>query len=207
MESFQAVVPDWEFSVFPAHKGVLPGSEECDAFLLTGSRHSAYDELDWIPPLESLIRQLFQEKKKLLGVCFGHQIMAQALGGVVTQSEKGWGVGLSFNQVKVTKPWMEPVQSQLDLLVSHQDQVMTPPESAEIVASSEFCPNFVVQYGPSFLSVQGHPEFSKAYTAALMGTRRGQSIPEERYQAGITSMNNKVDSELMIRWMVNFILL
>ena len=117
---------------------------------------------------------------------------------------KGWGVGMSFNDVLINKPWMQPTRKSLDLIVSHQDQVVRLPPHAEILARSDFCPYYLLQYGQHFMSVQGHPEFCKAYSADLMDARR-DVIPATRYRAGQASLSAVVDDSLMLDWIVNFL--
>lgn len=113
-------------------------------------------------------------------------------------------MGLSFNQVIERKSWMQPFQEHLDLLVSHQDQVVILPPQAEVLASSEFCPYYLIQYGDCFLSVQGHPEFCKDYCRDLM-TLRELTLPPARLRAGMASLSAEADSALMMRWIVSFL--
>ncbi|PRB81601.1 gamma-glutamyl-gamma-aminobutyrate hydrolase family protein [Pseudomonas sp. MYb185] len=198
------LLPDCELPIYRVLDGQLPESPRaCDAWLITGSKFGVNDGLPWIEALSEFVCTLWEQKIPLIGVCFGHQLMAHALGGVVRQSEKGWGVGLSFNQVIERKPWMEPFQTQLDLLVSHQDQVVILPPQAEVLASSEFCPYYLIQYGDCFLSVQGHPEFCKDYCRDLM-QMRGLALPPARLRAGLASLSAEADSALMMRWIVRF---
>lgn len=190
--------------IYRAHEGELPASiDECDGYLTTGSRFSVYDPLPWIEALEAFLLKLWEAKKPLVGICFGHQLIARALGGEVERSEKGWGVGVSFNQVVQRKTWMDPWQDKLDLVVSHQDQVVELPAEAEVLVKSDFCEYYVVQYDDHFLSIQGHPEFSKDYSRDLMASRQG-IIPDVRLRAGNASLSADVDGELMTKWMVNF---
>ncbi|WP_087107356.1 glutamine amidotransferase-related protein [Parendozoicomonas haliclonae] len=184
--------------------GVFPeSSDECDAWLMTGSKYGVYEDHPWIEPLKAFVRQLFSEHRKLIGICFGHQLIAEAMGGKVELSDKGWGVGMSHNAVQVHKPWMQPDREAFDLLVSHQDQVVQLPDSAEVVAASDFCPNYMLQYGNSFLTIQGHPEFSNPYSRDLMLIRKG-AIPEERVEAGLASLSEQADSDEITRWMLAF---
>lgn len=126
-----------EFQNYTVVNGEYPEDiDECDAWLITGSKASAYENADWIKQLESYIKILAQQQKKLIGICFGHQLIAQALGGKVEKSDKGWGVGVMASKVELNKPWMQPTQHQFSLLVSHQDQVVELPPGAERIAGS-----------------------------------------------------------------------
>lgn len=204
-EQLRAQLPECELPVYRVLDGELPGShDECDAWLITGSRFGVNDGLPWIDALCGFVRTLWEHQRPLIGICFGHQLMARALGGTVRQSERGWGVGLSFNQVIERKDWMQPFQAHLDLLVSHQDQVVILPPQAQVLASSEFCPYYLIQYGDCFLSVQGHPEFCKDYCRDLMNLREGV-LPPARLRAGRASLSADADSDLMMAWIVRFL--
>jgi len=204
-KAFRAVLPDCELPVYRVLDGELPATTtECDAWLITGSKFGVNDGLHWIEALSDFVRTLWAEQRPLVGICFGHQLMARALGGTVVKSDKGWGVGLSFNQVIERKPWMQPWQEGLDLLVSHQDQVVVLPEEAQVLASSDFCPYYLIQYGECFLSVQGHPEFCVDYCRALMEMRR-DTLPAARLRAGRASLNAEADSQLMKQWIASFL--
>lgn len=201
----RAQVPDLEMVVYRCMDGEYPADPaECDAYLTTGSKFGVNDGLAWVDVLEDFVRELWEHRIPLVGVCFGHQLMAKALGGEVGKSEKGWGVGVSFNQVVMRKNWMAPWQEKLDLIVSHQDQVIRLPANAEVLVSSLFCPYYVVQYDQYFISVQGHPEFGKPYSRDLMDGRKG-AIPDARLREGQASLSAEVDAEVMMRWIVNFV--
>lgn len=201
---FSRIRDDLEFVLYDATKGCFPVNlEECDGYITTGSKYGVNDGLPWIDDLEKFVLKLYQDNKKLVGICFGHQIMAKALGGQVELSSKGWGVGVSFNEVTAKQSWMEPYKPGLDLVVSHQDQVTSLPENAKVLAQSDFCPYYIVQYGINFLSFQGHPEFSKLYSKELMNDRRGR-IPDRRIREGLASLNAEVDDELAAMWIYNF---
>lgn len=201
---FGEMAPDWQFVIYRAVDGELPDSvDACDGYITTGSRYGVNDGDQWIEQLERFVATLVREGKKYVGICFGHQLLAKVLQGRVELSERGWGVGMSFNQVEVKKPWMEPFQSSLDLVVSHQDQVTELPEGAEVLASSRFCPYYMLQYNQHLMSVQGHPEFSKAYSSALI-SRRADRIPAARVREGQASLSASVDDRLMMQWIINF---
>lgn len=203
---FAKVSSACQFDIYQIQNLEYPQNiHECDAYITTGSRYGVNDNYVWIKRLEAFICELNQAKKPLVGICFGHQLIAKALGGVVEKSDKGWGVGVSFNQVVSTRPWMEPHQDHLNLIVSHQDQVIRLPKSrkVDVLVRSSFCPYYMLAYNEHFISVQGHPEFSKEYSASLMNNRRN-IISSERIMNGEASLQSNVDDQLITRWIVNF---
>ena len=165
------VDPDVTFTVYDVRYGDFPiHLDAADAYLITGSHHGVNDGFPWISELEELTRRLHDARKKVIGICFGHQLIAKALGGKVIKSPKGWGIGMSVNKMTQHKPWMHPSLETLNLRISHQDQVVELPPEAEVLASSEFCPFYMLQIHNNLLTVQGHPEDSKEYTEALIKT-------------------------------------
>ncbi|NUB44114.1 type 1 glutamine amidotransferase [Fertoebacter nigrum] len=143
---------------------------ECDGWLLTGSRHGAYEDLPFIPPLEDFIRRAYAARVPLVGVCFGHQIIAQALGGKVEKYKGGWSVGPTDYDFDGTM---------LTLNAWHQDQVTVAPPQARVIASSDFCANAALVYDDRAYTVQAHPEFQDAFVDGLMKTRGKGLVPEQ----------------------------
>ena len=141
----------------------------CDGWLITGSRHGAYEDHPFIPRLEAFIRQAVAQKVPLVGICFGHQIIAQALGGKVERFPGGWSVGptdYDFGGEKIT------------LNAWHRDQVTQRPEGATVIGCSDFCENAALVYGDSALTVQAHPEFHDDFIDGLMRTRGKGLVPD-----------------------------
>jgi GMP synthase-like glutamine amidotransferase len=136
-----------------------------EAILITGSSAGVYDALDWIAPLEAFVRRAHDRKVPMVGVCFGHQLIAQALGGTVRKSEKGWGLGRHVYDVAPGNGLVEGAR--IAIACSHQDQVITPPVRARTILSSDFTPHAGLLYaGGTTLSVQAHPEFSLGFALA-----------------------------------------
>ena len=132
----------YDYAVFDVEAGELPARpQDCDAYLVTGSSAGVYDPLPWIGELKGFLRHA-KGRAGLVGVCFGHQVMAEAFGGQVIKSPKGWGVGLQTYEVAAPQAWMDGGTG-LSLAASHQDQVVAPPPGASVVAASAFTPRSI----------------------------------------------------------------
>ena len=200
-----AVDPQLTFQTYQVTQQEFPQSiDACDAYLLTGSKFSCYEDIHWINRLKQFVVDCFAQEKKLVGICFGHQLIAQALGGSVQKHDKGWGVGMASSDVTTTPDWLTPKQQQFNLLVSHQDQVTRLPQQASLIATNEFCPIAGYHVNHTILSFQGHPEFNQDYVQYIM-TQRRHIIGEQAYQQGLNSLQQKEDNELIAQWIVNFI--
>jgi len=205
IQLFKAVDPDLVFTVYDLRKNEYPRDlNECHAYITTGSRESTYDKsVPWIPLFKRIIEECYQEKVKLVGICFGHQLIADTLGGQTINSDKGWGIGVSQNKIITQRPWMKPPLSQLNIIVSHQDQVEQLPHNTTVLARSDFCPNYMLQIGENILTVQGHPEFSKGYAKTLMEYRR-EIIGSETVNAALASLTLTVHEKTLAQWIYNF---
>lgn len=199
------LAPHFSFTTHAAFRGgALPAPADFDGLLITGSAAGVYDGHEWIAPLEDLIRAAAAAGKPQVGICFGHQLMAQAFGGAVAKSEKGWGVGLHDYDVAPAGEWMTPAKGKISCVVSHQDQVTAPPPGAVTLAGSEFCEYGALAYaqGPA-ISFQMHPEFEHDYAADLIGIRRnryGEALAAE----SLSTLKRRSDRDLIARWIVNF---
>ena len=205
MKLLGQVAPSLEFRVYDVEQGEYPADiDEVDAYLITGSKSSVYDDKPWIPPLVDFVRELDRRRKKLVGICFGHQLVAHALGGKTEKSPKGWGVGLHTHHFNTAPAWHDQQALALDILVSHQDQVVKIAAGATVLASSDFCENAVCQLGDHILTFQGHPEFVTAYSREIMEFRR-QMIGEQTYAGGVASLAVAPHNERVAHWIVNFL--
>lgn len=155
---------DWRFSTWHVKDMEFPENvHAAEAWLLTGSRFGAYEDHAFIPPLEDFIRQAWADKVPMLGICFGHQLIAQALGGRVEKSEAGWGVGRQSYDVEGV--------GTLALTAWHQDQVVEVPPDARVIAHNDFCPVAGLVYGKSILTLQAHPELTADVTGLFIEMR------------------------------------
>jgi GMP synthase-like glutamine amidotransferase len=170
------------------------------AFLITGSPAGVYDPLPWIGPLCDFIREA--RDSKMVGICFGHQVMAEALGGHVEKSDKGWGAGLHRYRVERNEPWMDGVGS-IAAPASHQDQVVVQPPNSEITLASDFTPFAGLAWTDRpAISFQFHPEFSPAFARALI-EKRHDVLPDA--DAAIASLGAPNDNGRVGQWIRNFL--
>ena len=153
---------------------------EAEGWLITGSRHGAYENLPFIPPLEDFIRNAERVRQPMVGICFGHQIMAQALGGRVEKFASGWSVGLVDYDID---------GEQVALNAWHQDQVVAKPEAAQVIGSTSFCRFAALAYGNHALSLQPHPEFDGEAVRLLLETRAPGVVPEDQIEAAIGKLD------------------
>ncbi|MBX2854940.1 MAG: type 1 glutamine amidotransferase [Rhodobacteraceae bacterium] len=202
---------DLSFEVHSLLDGApLPEIGACDAWLVTGSRHGVYDNLPWIAPLRGFLRRAHDADAPLIGVCFGHQILAEALGGRAEKSERGWGLGVHNYEIVSDHAWMGVTPfERMDLHAVHQDQVTIPPPGARTLAQSEFCPFAALAYGPeaapTAISIQAHPEFQADFVDALITLRTGDGFPVDAARAGQTSLGAPVANAAMADWMIAFL--
>ncbi|CAA6809343.1 MAG: Glutamine amidotransferase, partial [uncultured Thiotrichaceae bacterium] len=182
--------------------------QDCDGWMMTGSKHGVYENLPWMLTLQALVRDIHTAGLPMAGICFGHQLIAEALGGKVEKSSKGWGVGLHDYSLTPQAPdWMQTKSGGFTLNAMHQDQISRLPEGTRVVASSAFCEYAALLYGDSIITFQGHPEFSTDYETDLLELRQLTGIPEERATLALQRLNQEGASEdgaVVSKWVVDF---
>jgi GMP synthase-like glutamine amidotransferase len=181
----------------------LPAPDAFDAVLLGGSRHGVHDPVGWIDDVAGFVRAADAAGTTLVGVCFGHQLLADALGGRVARATNGWGVGVREARVVAPHPWIRDDGPSFRLLVSHQDQVVELPPGAELVATSEHAPIAVFRRG-RVLGIQGHPEFVPAYADALMRGRI-ERIGRPTVEAARATLATPTDHAAVATWLGGFL--
>lgn len=178
--------------------------EAYDAHLITGSAAGAYEDLPWIEPLKAYLNAA-KGRTKLVGVCFGHQIMAEAFGGKVIKSPKGWGLGMQTYEVFERQPWMDE-DGPIALPVSHQDQVVQLAPNSRAVGGDAFCPLGLIAYDDQpAISMQPHPEFKPAYASALIERRLETVLDEAQGLAAIETLKGPDDRLRVGGWIRRFI--
>lgn len=178
IRDLSAADPTLSFKVFRVFEGHFPEDErECDAWLVTGSASGVYEDLPWIPQLLELIRRIYHSDIPLVGICFGHQALAQALGGHVQKSSRGWGLGVEHYEMAYELPGIEG--NILSLHAIHQDQVTEIPTEAKVIARNSHCPVAGLRYRGQAVSLQPHPEFTPAFEQDLIDSLSGERFSEE----------------------------
>lgn len=197
--------PDsFQYEAYAVVDGVFPSSvNDADAWLITGSKHGAYEALPWIAPLEDFIREAFTIKAPMVGICFGHQILAQALGGKVEKFDGGWIVGTREYQLDAST-W-DQIGSNVDgesavMNAWHQDQVVALPENGRAIGSSENCQYAAIAYGDHAVSLQPHPEFEDVYVESLL-RERGGILPPTSFEQANSSLGQNLTNKRIGEWL------
>ena len=135
-----------------------------------------------------------------VGICFGHQLLAQALGGTVERAAVGWGAGVDGRDVEHRAAWMAPPTDELALHFMHQDQVVELPPGGRVLGRADHCPVALLEVGPTTMGVQAHPEFTRAYTDALLADRVAR-IGDAEVAAARAGLARRTDEATVARWM------
>ncbi|WP_068875037.1 MULTISPECIES: type 1 glutamine amidotransferase [unclassified Phenylobacterium] len=198
--------PDaYDWRVYAADEGELPSApQDCAAYIVTGSAAGVYESDPWIGELLDWLRAA-KGRTKLVGICFGHQAMAQAFGGQVIKSPKGWAIGQQDYHVLRAEPWMDGPPA-IRLPGSHQDQVVELPPNAEVIAASAFTPLGALAWRDQpAISMQLHPEFEPAYARALIEARRGKVYGDEEADRAVASYDGSDDRARVGAWINRFL--
>ena len=193
-------LPEAQFTYVSAVNGeALPNAEAFDGYLLTGSRHSCYEHSPWMLRLVTFLRRLRSLRKPVFGICFGHQIMADAYDGRTRRADVGWAVG--------AQPYRYDAKGLKDAvtLVFHQDQVSSLPPEARVVGGSVHCPYGALDYSFPARSVQFHPEFTHEYLAALLDRYGNGLLPANVTAQAWDSLHKLTpDNQQIACWAADF---
>ncbi len=203
IKALQEADPALSFKSYWVFEDEFPQSvDECDGWLVTGSKSGVYEDLPWMLRLQDHIKESYQRDISVVGVCFGHQIVAAALGGRVEKASAGWGLGFQRYELQES---LQGIEGTLDLYAIHQDQVVELPKEARVLASNALCLYAALAYKGRALSFQPHPEFSRQFETDLITSILGDSIPIELGEKAIQGMENtQVDNVQVMQIIADF---
>ena len=195
---------DLIFTPYAVNQGVYPSQiDSHDAYIITGSKSGVYDDEEWIKALKLYVQQLNAKNKKLIGICFGHQLIAEALGGYAGKAPCGWEIGVKRAVMLAGRDQRFSGVSEFCLAYSHQDQVLEKAPGSQVLAKTPNCPIAMTSIGSHILTFQGHPEFDVAYARALFELRKA-SYPSDLYSECETSLSIETQHLKVAQWMIDF---
>ena len=204
-DMFAQLFPELEWTLYDVCNGQFPKDlNECDVYFATGSHRSVYENEEWIIRTKETIRQIAVLDKYFVGFCFGHQLLGEAMGGRVSKSSNGWCIGVHEFEVLKRAGWMQPFQTNINLLMMCQDQVVQLPQGSVVFSGNGKCPVGIFQVGEKLLGIQAHPEFSKTYDQILMEKRK-HLIGEATVVEGLESLEKEVHRDVIRNWVLHFI--
>ena len=197
-------LPEAKWTTIHCLEDNLPNDADgFDVYLITGGRYSVFEDFDWQHKLFDFIRQIYSNNIPLLGICYGHQAIAYALGGHVERFDNGWGAGVTSVNVIDQPAWLKPMAEKIYLLAMHQDQVTTIPTEATRFLDSHFCHNSGFYIEDRVLAIQQHPEFTSELCRDLI-VRRKERIGKQ-YKPALQSLDIQHQGEYVGQWIANFI--
>jgi GMP synthase-like glutamine amidotransferase len=201
---FTQYAPAITFKVYDIQKDQYPQSlSECHGYISTGSRYSAYDTIPWILRFKEFVQELYWQQYKFVGICFGHHIIAEALGGRCTKSTKNWGIGIKQVNIMTLQRWMSPPVQCYNLIVSHQDQIEQLPKKGKILGSNTHCPYSMISINEQFLGIQAHPEIPACYIEQLMLSKRDR-IGTHLVEKARKTLSQNTHEGVIAQWIACF---
>ncbi|MFN4146021.1 MAG: glutamine amidotransferase-related protein [Runella sp.] len=196
---FTPLAPYWQWVFYDVVNGHVPQNfDEADVYFCTGSKFSVYDDEPWIDWLKDFVQQLYRVQKPYVGICFGHQMLGEALGGKVQKADIGWCVGVHGFE------WKGEPYYKWNLLMMCQDQIITLPPDTQVLATTPDCRYGMIQVGQTMIGLQAHPEFTKPYEEALM-LNRNERIGPEKVERQLKTLTLPLQNIEVAQWIVNFV--
>lgn len=196
--------PKWAFSVYKIYEGHYPLMTDYDAFVFSGSPSSVNEDKPWITEMLAFIRTLYNEQKTMVGICFGHQAIAKALGGQVDWSTNGWSLGSVNVEITEHAEWMQTTTGSLQLYAAHSEQVIEPPLGSEILAKTQHCAIAAYRIGNQVFTTQHHPEMTEDFVTHLIH-QLAPDMDKNFIEKAAFSMQQNANSSEFASWLAKFI--
>ena len=198
--------PSLTFAIYKAHKNELPARpDECDAWLVTGSPLSVYEHPAWQPGLVSFLVDAARHRP-VVGICYGHQLLHEALGGKVEKAADGWGLGVQRYELHEVPQWVpgNEARDAFRFIAFHQDQVTTPAPGSRVIAGNSLCPSCVTTIGDNVFTIQAHPEMSRKLACDIYEDQR-TTTGDDLTDRAVASLSGEIDADVAARWILAFI--
>lgn len=208
-EKFRALLlplrPGWSFPIYPVKDNVFPeGLNACDGYVITGSPASVHDGHRWIGRLKNFVIEAHKARKPLIGACFGHQVIAEALGGRVARNPQGWVLGIETTHYHQPAGWMQPAAPEIALYAAHKEQIVELPADAETIGTAPGCPYAAFAVGDHIMTTEYHPEMTPDFMTVL--TRElASALSQEQLDRATTQLESAAQGSLFGEWMVGFL--
>jgi GMP synthase (glutamine-hydrolysing) len=177
---FEVVAELWrgEFEVLDVRTSTPPDPSAAAAFVITGSASNVPTREPWMLRTEAWLREVVAIGTPTFGICFGHQLLGQALGGDVQKNPKGREIGTQEIERLADDPILAGLPERFSANVTHVDSVVALPKSATVLARSKLDPHHAVRFGDRCYGVQFHPEIDADVMRGYIETRRAVLVDE-----------------------------
>ena len=194
----------FQYRIYMTIGGELPQDlNEQDAFMITGSPLSVLDHHIFTDGLADFIKRCDEAKKPLMGACFGHQAIAQALGGKVEKTSDGYNVGVEDTRFRSHRSWMQPQLDRIPMYMFHEDQVTELPAECDLLGSSDGCKIASFAKGNHLFTTQAHPEFSHGFMSCVLKYMEG-NLQDQNAEAAWHSLQQQTQGSLFADWCTRF---